>query len=134
MPKHRKKVKEEDLNFITIRIRDEKKMIGLKEYDFDPKLGIKQIRGKMSKDTGYVIQSFQVPLEFLDLGLDTDKKEVVEILNNPEKITHKKLGEFIRKIIDTYEEVREERGKFQYKTKRHKRKKKMPQPKKQQTA
>ncbi len=134
MPKRPKKVKEEDLNFITIRIRNEKKMIGLKQYDFDPKLGVKQIRGKMDKDTGYVIQSFQVPLEYLGLNVDSDNKDILEILNNPEKITYKKLSGFIRKIIDTYEDIKDERGKFQYKTKRNKRKRKIPQPKKQQTA
>ncbi|MFX1451359.1 MAG: hypothetical protein ACFFCM_10980 [Promethearchaeota archaeon] len=134
MPKNPKKLKEEELNFITIRIRNEKKMINLKQYDFDPKLGIKQIRGKMDKDTGFVIQSFQVALEYLGLNVDSDKKEIIELLNEPEKITNRKLGTFIRKIIDTYEEIREERGKFQYKTKRNKRKRKIPQPKKQQTA
>ena len=35
MPKNPKKLKEEELNFITIRIRNEKKMINLKQYDFD---------------------------------------------------------------------------------------------------
>ena len=134
MSKLPKKVKEEDLNFITIRIRDGKKMIGLRKSEFDTKLGVKQIRGKMDKDTGYVIQSFQVPLEYLGLDINSGKKSVVEILNDPKKIKNKKLEEFISKIIDTYEEIKEERGKFQYKTKRNKRKRKIPQPKKQQTA
>ena len=134
IPKRKKKKKDEELNFITIRIRNSKKMTDLKETEFDSKIGYSQLKGKESKETGFVIQSFQVPLEYLGLTVDTDRKQVVEVLNNPEMIPHKKLGEFIRKIIDTYEDIKEERNKFEYKTKRFKRKRKTPQPKKQQTA
>lgn len=134
MSKNPKTTKKEDLNFIKIRLRDEKKMIGLKEYEFDPKLGTKQVRGRTSKNTGYVIQSFELPLEYLGLTVNSDRKEVLEMLNNPDKIPHKKLSEFIKKIIDIYDEIKEERNKFQYKTKRFKRKRKVPEPKKQQTA
>ena len=109
-------------------------MTDLKETEFDSKIGYSQIKGKESKETGFVIQSFQVPLEYLGLTVDTDRKQVVEVLNNPEMVPHKKLGDFIRKIIDTYEDIKEERNKFEYKTKRFKRKRKTPQPKKQQTA
>ena len=134
MPKHPKKTKEEDLNFITVRIREDKQMIATKKYEFDSKLGVKQYRGKEKKDTGYVLQAFELPLEYLGLTVNSNRKEVLELLNNPSKIPHRKLGEFIKKIIDTYDEIKEERNKFQYKTKRHKRKRKMPQPKQQQTA
>ncbi|MHA1377663.1 MAG: hypothetical protein ACTSRG_04675 [Candidatus Helarchaeota archaeon] len=109
-------------------------MISLKTSEFDPKIGYSQVRGKESKETGFVIQSFQLPLEYLGLNVDTERKKVVEVLNHPELIPHKKLSDFLKKIIDTYEEIKEERGKFEYKTKRFKRKRKTPQPKKQQTA
>ncbi|MHA1382917.1 MAG: hypothetical protein ACTSR3_04065 [Candidatus Helarchaeota archaeon] len=134
IPKRQKKEKQEELNFITIRIRNEKKMRDLRKSEFDPKIGYSQVRGRESKETGFVIQSFRVPLEYLGLKVNSERKKVLNVLNNPELIPHKKLSEFVRKIIDTYEEIKEERNKFEYKTKRFKRKKKVPQPKQQQTA
>lgn len=100
---------------------------GKKLFDFK----IKKLPSNILKLTahedksGWFVRSYHIPLDNLVLTLDSKKKEVLRLLNEPKKVFNRDTREVLEEILRRYEEILQGSGtgKFNFKTSRFKKKK-----------
>lgn len=100
---------------------------GKKLFDFK----IKRLPSNILKLTahedksGWFVRSYHIPLDNLALTLDSKKKEVLRLLNEPKKVFNRDTREVLEEILRRYEEILQGSGtgKFNFKTSRFKKKK-----------
>lgn len=100
---------------------------GKKLYDFK----IKKLPSNILKLTahdekgGWFVRSYHIPLDNLVLTLDSKKKEVLRLLNEPKQVFNRDTREVLEEILRRYEEIFQGSGigKFNFKTSRFKKKK-----------
>jgi hypothetical protein len=108
--------------YLNILVKSGKKVLDYK---------IKKLPSKILKVTaheeggGWFVRSYHIPIDNLNISLDTKKKEVLRMLNDPRQIFDKDTKEVLDEITRKYEEILQGSGtgKFNFKTSRFKKKK-----------
>lgn len=108
--------------YVSISIRPGKTLLDFKIKKEQSK--VLKILAHDNEQKGWFLHSYHIPLKNLGLPEDAKNKKIVPYLNNPRKITSDKYTrELVDELIRKYIEIRAERKKHYFRTKRFKKKK-----------
>ncbi len=108
--------------YSSIIIRPGKKLLDIKIKK--EVANILKIIAHDEKQTGWFLHSIHIPIKNLGLAPDSKNKEILEYLNEPNKITSSKpTREYLEDILRKYVGILPEKKKHYFKTERYKKKK-----------
>lgn len=108
--------------YSSIIIRPGKKLLDIKIKK--EVANILKIIAHDEKQTGWFLHSIHIPIKNLGLDPDSKNKEILEYLNEPNKITSSKpTREYLEDILRKYVGILPEKKKHYFKTERYKKKK-----------
>lgn len=108
--------------YLNILIKPGKKVLDFKIKKLSSK--ILKINAHEEKK-GWFVRSYHIPIDNLGITLDTKKKEVLRLMNDPRQVSNRDTRDIMEEILRKYEDIHQGSGtgKFNFKTSRFKKKK-----------
>ena len=108
--------------YLNILVKSGKKLFDIKIKKLSS--NILKLTGHEEKG-GWFVRSYHIPLDNLGLTLNSKKKEVLRLLNDPKQVFNRDTREVLEEILRRYEEILQGSGigKFNFKTSRFRKKK-----------